>query len=599
MVFAEITLFRKTIVLSIIIGVISGFGAYLFYTGIELATHFIMGDIFLYSFPAEGMTAEIIANWAPPENIWLFLPIICTGALISGILVCRFAPEAEGHGTDAAISAFHTTGRIRRRVPLIKALASIATIATGGSAGQEGPTAQIAAGFGSIAADILHLPEKERRIAIAAGIGAGIGTIFKAPLGGAILAIEVLYLRDFESEAIIPAFLSSVIGYAIFGFFEGYDPIFAKEEFFWSVPEIPLFILLGIVCAAVGIAYVKVFQKTGKAFKTFWTKHNLPPDLKPITGAAAIGLIFIAMAYYSKETFLIALGSIGPGYGFIQLALYNMLPLSALILIPFVRIITTSLTIGSGGSGGVFAPGLTIGAITGGAFGTIMHILLPDLVPLTSVPIFVICGMIALFGGVSHAPVACLIMIIEMVGDFSIFVPAMGAVAVSVILIGNNTIFGSQVLNKSLSGAHRGEYDSLMLRNIRAEEAMTPERELTTVTPDTPCNHLISLIEKSTHYGYPVVENRALLGFVTLRDYKKCKQNSTIRSVMQINLITVNPQSDLEKVFEMMMTNDLGHIPVVEIENKVPILVGVITRRDISRIYAKQIKNLEFEDQTE
>ncbi len=587
MVSAEVILFRKTIGLSILIGIISGFGALLFFEGIKFANQIIMGDIWGYRYPVDGMSAEMIASWSPPVNIWMFLPIICLGALASGFLVYRFAPEAEGHGTDAAIAAFHTTGRIRRRIPVIKALASICTIATGGSAGREGPTAQIAAGFGSIAADILKLPDKERRIAIAAGIGAGIGTIFKAPLGGAILAAEILYLRDFESDAIVPAFLSSIIGYGIFGYFEGYEPIFAKGDLSWSVPEIPLFVLLGIVCAIVGIGYLEIFQRSRVFFRDIWIKYNLPIYLKPVMGAACIGVLVIVLACLSHETFLIALGSIGSGYGFIQLTVYNMLPLSVLLFIPLVRILTTSLTIGSGGSGGVFAPGLTIGATTGGAFGMVMHILIPHIVPLSSVPVFAICGMISLFGGISHSPIACLIMIIEMVGDFSLFVPAMGAVAVSVILVGDRTIYGSQISNKTLSGAHRGEYDSHVLQVIPAKDAMTPVERVVTLTPEDPCSKILTLVEESTHYGFPVITpDNVLVGFVTLKDSKGCWDNRKVSTVMMTDLVTSSPDTDLESILKDMIAVDIGHVPIVEIQDDLPYMVGLITRRDITHAYA-------------
>jgi CIC family chloride channel protein len=591
MISEEVNHFRKTIFLSIIIGIISGFGALLFFNGIKYATRFIMGDIWGYNYPIDGMSLDTISNWSPPTEVWLFLPIICLGALISGFLVYRFAPEAEGHGTDAAIAAFHTTGRIRRRIPIIKALSSLITISTGGSAGREGPTAQIAAGFGSIAADFLKLPEKERRIAIASGIGAGVGTIFKAPLGGAILAAEILYLRDFESDAIVPAFLSSIIGYGIFGYFEGYEPIFARADLFWSVPEIPLFVLLGVVCAIVGIAYVVIFDRTKSFFKDLCNNYGIPLYFKPVIGAACIGLLVITLANISPDMFLVALGSIGSGYGFIQLAIFNMLPLTVLLLIPITRIFTTSLTIGSGGSGGVFAPGLAIGAATGGAFGMIMNILLPDLIPITSIPVFAICGMIALFGGISHAPIACLIMIVEMVGDLSLLVPAMGAVAASVVLVGNRTIYKSQIPNKTLSGAHRGEFDAHILQVIPAREAMTPRDQLVFLSPDDPSHKIMTLLEHSTHYGYPVINKKGfLVGLVTVRDKIGCHDNEKVENIMVRDMITAEPETDLETILKEMISADIGHIPIVEEEDGNLLLKGVVTRRDITRVYAHKIK---------
>ncbi|HJK63461.1 MAG TPA: chloride channel protein, partial [Methanocorpusculum sp.] len=350
--------FKKLILIGVTVGIISGFGAYLFFKGLEYGTAFVMEYLFGAYLPLEGQTAAEVAAWTPPPVIWLILPIICAGALLSGLIVYFFAPEAEGHGTDAAIRAYHGDGKIRWRVPIVKAVASIITISTGGSAGREGPTAQIAAGFGAFIADIFHLSPRERKIAIATGIGAGIGTIFKAPLGGAILAAEILYLRDFEADVVMPSFLASIIGYSIFGFFEGYAPIFGTTSIVWSVAQIPLFLILGALAAGIGIFYVKTFYGTKDLFDRFAVRYHIPKYCKPVLGAFLIGLLIIVLSYLSPETMIVGMASLGSGYGFVQMAMYNMLPLSVLILLPFVKTITTSLTIGSGGSGGVFAPGL-------------------------------------------------------------------------------------------------------------------------------------------------------------------------------------------------------------------------------------------------
>ena len=193
----------------------------------------------------------------PIARPWL-LPIITTlGGLLTGIIVFSLAPEAEGHGTDAAIEAFHEKGgRIRARIPLIKMIASAITIGSGGSAGREGPTAQISAGFGSWLGDLLHLDDHDRRIAMAAGIGSGIGAIFKAPFGGALLSAEILYKRDFESDALFPSFIASVVGFSIYGLWAGWTPIFGiGGHFTFDHPfNLIAYLLLGICAGVVGLA---------------------------------------------------------------------------------------------------------------------------------------------------------------------------------------------------------------------------------------------------------------------------------------------------------------------------------------------------------
>lgn len=438
----------RLIFIGLIVGAVSGLGAVFFFKGIEIGSTFLLKNILGYQYPTEGMSFDAAAAWVPPDVIWLILPILTIGALISGLIVWKFAPEAEGHGTDAALKAYHGDGKIRWRVPFVKALSAIITISSGGSAGCEGPTAQISAGFGSILADVLHLSPRERRIAIAVGIGGGVGAIFKAPLGGAILAAEILYLRDFKYDVMLPAFVSSLTGFAIFGLFEGFNPLFGMIAFEWTAVQLPLFLLLGVLSGGVGILYIKSFYGTKAIFDKMEKKYHIPKFLKPVMGAGILGLVIIALAYISPTTFIAGIGCLGAGYGFVQLALYNLLPVAVIILLPFLKILATSLTIGSGASGGVFAPGLSIGGFLGGAVAGILHILLPEVVQVSAIPVFVIIGMIAVFGGVSHAPVAVLLMVLEMTGSFTLAIPAVISVTVAVILMRDITIFKEQRISR-------------------------------------------------------------------------------------------------------------------------------------------------------
>lgn len=583
--------FKKTILIGLIVGVISGFGALLFFWGLKYGSLFFMDWVIGYTVPREGQDLSLISGWTPPANIWLILPVISFGALVSSMLVYAFAPEAEGHGTDAAIGSFHKQKRTRARAVIIKALASIMTISTGGSAGREGPIAQISAGFGSITGDFLKFSEHERGIAIATGIGAGIATIFKAPLGGALLAAEILYYRDFESEAVVPGFLASIIGYSIFGYFEGYEPVFAKAEITWNVTQIPFFLLLGVIAAAFGLLYIRTFYSTRDIFTGYFTKHNIPVVFKPVTGAVIIAFLVIGLSYISPESMIAGLGGLGAGYGFMQLSMYNMLPLTVLLLLPFIKIITTSLTIGSGGSGGVFAPGLVIGGAVGGGLGLLIHTLLPGIIPITTVPAFVVVGMISLFGGISNAPIAVMMMVVEMTGDFSLLVPAMGAVAISTVLTGEETIFREQVPTKAQSGAHRGEYDVEILEDISAKDAMIERTDIICMNPADTADKVIQVMDTSFHTGFPVIKEGKLIGIVTNRDIRENKENSQdimIAEIMKTNVITLNPESSLEEALSLMIANRIHHLPVVE-KDKPESLVGFVTTTDIMRAYTRKI----------
>jgi CIC family chloride channel protein len=587
-----ITTTKRILVIAIVVGVISGVGALLFYEGIRWGTAFFMGYLLKFRYPQEGQTVAEIGQWSEPHSLALLLPILIFGSLMTGILVTRFAPEAEGHGTDAAIRAFHGDGRIRRRVPVLKAVTAILTISTGGSAGREGPSAQISAGLGSMVADMLGLSPRERRIAMTTGIGAGIGTIFKAPLGGAVLAAEVLYTRDFESDAIVPSFLASVIGYVIFGFFEGYHPIFALGPIVWNAFQIPLFLLLGVLCAAFSMLYIVTFYSCSDRFASFFKRYHLPPFLKPVSGATLLGILVIALSAISPEGEMLGLACLGSSYGFDQLMMYAMVPLSVLLVLPFLKIIATSLTLGSGGSGGVFAPGLTIGAAIGGALGMTLHLLAPAYVPIETVPVFVIVGMISLFGAVANAPIAVLIMVVEMVGSMSILVPAMAAVGVSTLLKGEETIFKAQVPTKAQSGAHRGEYDQQVLERIFVRDAMTPGAAVRTLFPSDESGTVRDLIRTTGHTGFPVMDHGRLVGIVTNRDTHVGDSGEevhlSVRDIMTPAPYVIHPEESLEAALEIMVNRDFNHLPVVD-EAVPDRLIGFLTRTDILKTYSQSL----------
>lgn len=304
----------------------------------------------------------------------------------------------------------------------------------------------------------------------------------------------------------------------------------------------------------------------------------------------------MSLAYISPQTMITALGSLGTGYGFLQLAMYNMLPLSVLLLLPFTKILTTSFTIGSGGSGGVFAPGLAIGGAAGGAFGMTLHGLVPQIVPLASVPAFVIVGMIALFGGIANSPISVMIMVVEMTNDFSLLVPAMGAVAVSNVLTGEKTIFVEQLRTKAQSPAHRGEYQVEILEDISAESAMKKREDLICLSPDDSWAKMVSIMDQTQHTGFPVCEDGKLVGIVTHRSAKPEGQSvPIIEDVMNTSLYTIYPDSTLEMALSIMMEKSLHHLPVVDRDNP-DILLGFVTSTDIMRSYTRRMNELSKKD---
>ena len=585
----------KWTVIGILIGTIAGLGAIVFYEMIQLATNGLLGGVtgFYPPNPAGEVTAIVGAH---PD--FLLIPIVAAaGGLIAGVLIYRFAPEAEGHGTDEAIAAFHRkNGVIRKRVPVVKAIASAFTIGSGGSGGREGPTAQIAAGFGSFIGGILKLPVRDRRIAVAVGIGAGIGAIFKSPFGGAILAGEILYSGgDFEVEALLPGFIASPVGYVIFASFAGYTPIFGGSLAYTFTQPVNLvfYAFLGLLCGLVGRAHTAAFYKT----RAFFSSLKIPKYIRPAIGLALAGVIGI----FFPEV-------LGLGYGFLQYLIdgnlslistnYFALPiLAVLVLVVVFKIIATALTVGSGGSAGVFAPSLVIGGFVGAAFWVVLNTLVPGMVPVPA-PL-VIVGMMALFAGVGRVPIAVILMVSEMTGTLQLLVPSMVAVVVSYFVTGSKyTIYKSQVSRRSDSPAHRGEYNVPLMTKIFVTDAMN--RDVLTLTPnDTTADAYQMMLDKGFR-GIPIVDSEKAVGMVTMSDLQRVPReqmaSTPLRSIITQNLLVVHPDESLLDALDRMINNGVGRLPVISKDTGK--LAGIITRTDVIRAYDRAVELLSKSEPT-
>lgn len=452
---------RKWLILGIAIGVIAGLGAVVFYLALDYAGNFLLGDLAGYRIPKpDGDGGD--PGSAGFERPWAIPLVAGGGALVSALLVAKFAPEAEGHGTDSAIEAVHTNPRaIRGRAIVVKTIASALTIGSGGSGGREGPAAQISAGFGSLLTKWLNLSDDDGRIAVSLGIGSGIGAIFGAPLGGAVLAASIVYRRDFDYQALIPGFITSATAYSVLGSILGFDPLFgfvAADYRFHSPLDLSWFIVLGIIAAGVGYLYARIFYGT-VALTARLPGHKV---LKPALGGLAVGLLGLLIPQV-----------LASGYGWAQKATaaetLMEIPLWIVLILPLAKIVATSLSIGTGGSGGIFGPGVVVGAFLGAALWR-----LGDLVGAPGIPdspaTFVVVGMMACFGSVAHAPLAVMIMVAEMTGSFSVIPCAMVAVGIAYMLVSRTdvSIYQAQRLDRD---AARAERDATARRSAPPETA--------------------------------------------------------------------------------------------------------------------------------
>ena len=563
---------RKWVILGALIGVVAGLGAVVFFTALELGTRLFLGLLAGYYPP--GPAGEGAAPITPVARPWLLPVVVGLGGLISGAIVFRFAPEAEGHGTDAAIGAYHHgPRRIRARVPLVKIVASAITIGSGGSAGREGPTAQISAGFGSFLARLLDLDARDARIAVAVGIGSGIGSIFRAPLGGAVLGAEILYRDDVEAEALVPSFIASIVGYSIYGSVEGFAPIFGNQTHatFSQPSQLLYYALLGIAAGLVGLLYIRSFYGLTRWFRS-WT---IPRALRPAIAGVAVGLMGIVLP-----------GSLGTGYGWLQSGFSTQLlgiPLWVILLLPFAKILATSLSIGSGGSGGIFGPGMVIGGLLGAGMWRVLEPIAPGL-PADPAP-FTIVAMMALFGSIAHAPLAVMLMVAEMTGNLSMLAPAMVAVGLATFVVGEASIYQNQLRDRNESPAHQYRSAVPLMASLSAGQALRAPRCV--ARPGETVAAVLQRAQYARVPGVPVVDAAGMLaGIASMEALQRADPASAVGSLADTSYPSTQGSDGLDRALEQMSDNETSWLPVVDAGR----LIGVLSVRDVMAAYRRAMQ---------
>jgi|RhiMethySRZTD1v2_1073278.scaffolds.fasta_scaffold47666_6 chloride channel protein, CIC family len=582
----DFSYFRKWILIGFLLGIVAGLGSIALFLSVEFFT---------------GLFLKLGAGYTPPlpggfqghvaysytlfiERPWA-IPLICgLGGLLVGLITTKFSPESEGHGTDAVIDAYHhKSGNIRARVPLVKAVASSITIGSGGSGGTEGPAGQIAAGFGSLIGKLFKLNEDERRIAVAAGLGAGIGSIFKIPLGGAVFSAEVFYRRDFEVRALIPGLVASVTGYTVFGFVFGWDRLFTIpfDLVKYTNPiSLILYAVVGLISAIVSVGYVKVFY----VISDYFSKIQIPKYVKPAIGGVLVGVIGIVFPQV-----------LGTSYGWLQIAInkdYALLPLYILGPVILFKILATSLTIGSGGSAGVFGPSMVIGGLLGAFVGTVFHMLgLFTWVDVTSV---IIVSMVSFFGATAKTPISSIIMGSELTGGYALLAPMMLSTFVAYIMSGqHNSIFRNQVLNRSDSPAHRTEYQRIILSDLYVKDIM--KSPINKLSKDVSIVEALQIMNRNNSKMIMVVNENDRLEGVVYR-YKlfefpeEYRKSVKLESIMIKDPFFAYTSDSLHQALVRLSSNDLQEMPVLSNEDHK--VIGMVTISDLVRLYDAEVEKI-------
>ncbi|HKJ98992.1 MAG TPA: chloride channel protein [Desulfotignum sp.] len=568
----------------VLIGLIAGLGAVLFHYLCGLGMHYFLDMMAGYRPDAPAGEHALLPATNTPFNRWMLLILPALGGIVSGWLVYTFAPEAEGHGTDAAIDAYHNKGgMIRGRIPIIKTIASTITLTTGGSGGREGPIAQIGSGFGSFLATRFKLSERERRIMMAAGIGAGVGSIFRAPLAGALFAAEVLYRDpDFESEVIIPAGISSVVAYCVFCLVFGWGSLFDSPGFKFQNPlELGPYIILAGVLVVFGYLYVKVFYGLVKFFKQL----AVPNHIKPAIGGLCTGIIGFFLPY-----------TLAFGYGMAQNAIFNQVAISTLIALAIGKILTTSFSIGSGGSGGVFGPSVVIGGALGGAVGKIFHMFIPAVV--THPGAFVIVGMAGFFTSVSNTPISTIIFVSEMTNSYHLLLPSLLVCSLCYLLSRRFTIFENQLKSRVDSPAHAGEFMMDILQTMKVGDLGHLIKKVQYVNENMPFSAFKSIFQTTKQHYFPVVNAREeFTGIFSSNDIREViftihiEDLVVMKDIMISDLIITTPSEDLNTVLHKLTQKNIDALPVVNEENHKE-LIGLIYRRDIIAHYNRHVQKI-------
>ncbi|MDD3974264.1 MAG: chloride channel protein, partial [Methanothrix soehngenii] len=551
--------------LSIVVGISGGLGAVAFRKLVELSHDFFFG---------------FLLPLLPNSYFVVLLPVL--GGLIVGPLIYKLAPEAKGDGISHIMIALQRfTGDIRKRAGLVLIFTSAITLGSGGSAGREGPIALIGASAGSAIGKAIRLSARDLKVLTCCGVASGIAATFNAPMGGAIFSMEVIS-KKFTSLDAVPILLAAVVGKAVAT--ELIDPVpeFVNPNFYFTTFDMVLCFFIGPLFGFLSFLWVKGYY----FFEDRFQDLPLPDILKPAVGGLTAGVCGI---------FFFEFGIMGVGYEGIN----NVFMLAArapatdllllLLALGLLKMLATSSTVGSGGSGGVFAPTLYIGTMFGLAAGMLAEILAPDQIanPLD----YGLLGMGALFAGTAGAPLTCIFMITEMTGNYgglpSLIICCITSYTVARILLKGGSIYTIKLMRK-------GIYLDLpqpVLSEVSVGEAM--HKEVIAVSPLCRISEVRDGIYRYNYTGFPVVDEGRLVGMITFDDIRRIppheQEKMTVKEVAVRAPITINPHQSAKMAMDLMYENDVGRLAVVEKDNAQK-LIGIITRSDVIRAYEREMK---------
>lgn len=571
---------------SILVGVICGIASMIFSFVLSLLEAFCLSLHMQSPAKTENLLQKVhfATQHTSTSLIVLLLPAL--GGLAAGLIIHFFCKDASGTGTDEMINAFHfKEGKINTTTPLYKGIATFFTVSTGGSGGKEGPISLIGAGIGVWFANIINAGARARRTLLLAGTAAGLGSVFRSPLGGALTAAEMVYKKDIESDALIPCFISSVTAYLVYISYAGAEsPFHVTQSQAFHAHEIPSYFVLGALCFLFGFLLIKGFNNTTALFRGF----KMPFWLKPAIGGlltGCISLLFFEVSGMGNDFLEFVIAGHYPDYFVSQSAISVALTCLA---IAFLKIVSTTLTIGSGGSAGIFGPSLFIGAMLGAAVGIFTQVIFPH--QNVSIASFMVIGMGAFYAGAAHAPIAGIVMIIEMSGNYTLL-PAIIIVSIFTFLLSRRiSFYKNQVDNRFKSPAHSYNMRTDVLENSLLNETFPEFRNIAVASHDWTFSQLRTYASHTHATDFVVIDGEwNYKGMISLRliDFRKEDQEKTIQGYIQ-HIPPIDSTLNLSAALNVILEHDIDKVAILEKEK----VVGYIRYRDIFEAYSQRMKQL-------
>lgn len=559
------------LILSVCIGAGTGLAAVLFIKLIYTIQHF---------------SYKTLPELIPELGFGLFFIVPVIGSLLVGPLIL-FAQEAKGHGVPEVMRALIVNGgRIRARVAAAKILASALCIGTGGSAGREGPIVQVGSALGSSIGQVLRLSDERIRNLVACGAAAGIAATFNAPIAGVVFAIEVL-MSGLQVRFFGNVVIASVSSAVVSRIFLGDRPAFDVPAYTMDSPiSIIFYLILGLIAALVGIAFIRMLNRAEIIFDNW----KFPQIFKPAVGAALLGVIGVIYMHFPAMSQSLKMPQMyGSGFHYIEDVLQGNVAWWILAALVILKPLATSFTLGSGNSGGVFAPSLFIGAMLGGALGHFFETTFPGIAGNSGA--YALVGMAALFSATARAPLTAMLIVFEMSNDYHLILPLMVAgVTASYFAqwLHPESIYTIKLAKRGIRFFEGRDMD--IMQGVQVNEVM--RKNPVTVHKDQSLHDIMALFQETNLLGFPVLsDNYKLFGIVTLQDIHRAQSEdnfdaskTTAADIATEAPITVYPDEPIWQAIRKMSPRDLARLPVVSRTDS-KTLVGTISRSDILRAY--------------